>query len=65
MAKIKTTFPLSFFDEEDRVLRVSKDTKRRWAIILDLYAEFKRVCDKHGIKFFAISGTLIGAASNG
>ena len=65
MAKIKTTFPLSFFDEEDRVLRVSKDTKRRWAIILDLYAEFKRVCDKHGIKFFAISGTLIGAARHG
>lgn len=65
MATLKTAFPASFFDEENKILRVSKDTKRIWAVNLDLYAEFKRVCDKHGIKFFAISGTLIGAVRHG
>ena len=30
-------------------------------IILNLYAEFKRICDKYSLKYFAISGTTIGA----
>lgn len=62
MAEMKMSFPPSFFEEEDKVLRVSSDTKRVWAVELDLLAELQRVCSKHNIKFFAISGTLIGAA---
>ena len=65
MATIKSTFPDSFFNDEDMVLRVSRDTKRLWAVELDLLAELKRVCEKYDIKFFAISGTLIGAARHG
>ena len=63
MAKTNIILPASFYEEEKRGdTLVSKDTKRLWAVELDLFQELKRVCEKHNIKFFAISGTLIGAA---
>lgn len=31
-------------------------------IVLDVYKEFKKLCDKHSLRYFAISGTTIGAA---
>lgn len=30
-------------------------------IVLDLYKEFKKVCDDNGLRYFAISGTTLGA----
>lgn len=31
------------------------------SIILDVYKEFKRICDEKGLRYFAIGGTCIGA----
>ena len=31
-------------------------------IVIDLFKEFKKLCDKHSLRYFAISGTTIGAA---
>lgn len=33
-------------------------------IILDVYKEFKRICDENGLRYFAIGGTCIGAIRN-
>jgi lipopolysaccharide cholinephosphotransferase len=62
MADIRLTLPSAFYEPEERALLVSAETKRLWAVELDLLAELQRVCRKHGIQYFAISGTLIGAA---
>lgn len=39
-----------------------KDAKKLQAEILKIYKEIKRVCDKNNIKYFAIGGTMLGAA---
>lgn len=31
------------------------------SVVLDVYKEFKNICDKHGLRYFAIGGTAIGA----
>ena len=31
------------------------------SIILDIYRDFKKICDIHHLRYFAISGTTIGA----
>ena len=54
-------FSKEFFQPESRELIVSASTKRLWAVLLDLYAEFARVCKKNDLKFYADSGTMIGA----
>lgn len=41
--------------------RVSADRKCIWAVELDLLAELQRVCEKHGLHYYANGGTLIGA----
>lgn len=35
--------------------------KEVWAVELDLLAEFDRVCKKHGLKYIASGGTMLGA----
>lgn len=40
----------------------SEDLIRVHEILLDLYKEFRRVCKKYGLKYYANGGTLIGAA---
>ena len=62
MAETRLNLPSTFYEPEERALLVSAETKRLWAVELDLLAELQRVCRKHDIQFFAISGTLIGAA---
>lgn len=57
--------PNSFYEEEDRTIRVSARVKRLWAVLLDLLVEFDRVCAKHGIKYVADGGTLLGAVRHG
>lgn len=50
-----------FFKEEERCgFIVSEKMKRIWAIELDLYLEFSKICDKYGLRFFVIYGTLLG-----
>lgn len=40
---------------------VSVLLKKIWAVELDLLREFKRVCEKHHLKWYATFGTLLGA----
>ena len=40
---------------------VDENRKKIWAVMLDLFYELKKVCDKLGIEFYASGGTLLGA----
>lgn len=40
---------------------ISTEMKKIWAVELDLYNEFKRVCGKYNLRYFAFCGTLLGA----
>ena len=51
-----------FFKEEVRCeYIVSAEMKRIWAVLLDMYLSFAEVCEKYGLKYFVIGGTLLGA----
>ena len=51
-----------FYKEEMRCgWKVDQKTKRVWAVQLEMLDEVERICKKHGLKYFADSGTLIGA----
>ena len=56
----------SFFEDEEREgFYVSSMMKRYWAVQLKVLAEINKVCEKHGIKWFADCGTLLGAVRHG
>ena len=62
MIDLKIDLPDGFLDEEIRCgYLVTTEMKKVWAVMLDLLAEFDRVCKKHGIKYFASGGTMLGA----
>lgn len=62
MVDLKLEIPDSFWKEEERCgYRVSEETKRIWAVQLDLTNELLRVCKEHNLTIFADSGTLLGA----
>lgn len=62
MVDLKINIPEGFLEEEERCgYIVSKQMKEVWAVLLDLLAEFDRVCRKHHIKYFASGGTMLGA----
>lgn len=53
----------TFYEEEVRCDHlVTKEVKALWAVELDLLDQFKRICDKYGLKYYAAGGTLLGAA---
>lgn len=61
MEKLKLQFPEHFFEGEERCdYYISPEMKKVWAVELDLLNEFMSVCDKHGIKYFAGGGTMLG-----
>lgn len=41
--------------------KITKARRAVWDVELDIFAEFKRVCEKHNIKYFAFGGTMLGA----
>ena len=41
---------------------VSSDRKKVWQRWLELWQEVDRICRKHGLKYWAAYGTLLGAA---
>ena len=56
----------SFFEDEEREgFFVSSMMKRYWAAQLKVLAEINKVCEKHGIKWFADCGTLLGTVRHG
>ncbi len=62
MVNLNIELPDNFLDEEKRCdYVISSDMKKVWAVELDLLVEFDRVCKKHGIKYFASGGTMLGA----
>ena len=62
MVNLKLKLPPDFLKEEERCgYLVSGQMKEIWAVELDLFAEFDRVCKKHNITYFASSGTMLGA----
>ncbi len=44
---------------------VTTDMKKLWAAQMGLLKELQRICQKHGIKYYAIEGTLLGAVRHG
>lgn len=62
MVELKLALPESFLEEEVRCgYTVSKKMKEIWAVQLDLFAEFDRVCKKYNITYIASGGTMLGA----
>jgi len=62
MLPIRLNLPEHFLDKEIRCgFTVSHEMKKIWAVELDLLNEFQRVCQKYNLKYFADSGTTIGA----
>ncbi len=60
--KQRIYFPNDFFQGEVREgFFVEKKMKCAWAAQLEVLAEIDRICKKHGIRYFADSGTLLGA----
>ena len=58
----KIKFDESFFEEEERCnFHVSRKRKELWAILLDLWQEFDRVCRKYNLTYYLDGGTLLGA----
>ena len=55
-------FDESYFEGETRCdFYIEPMMKRAWAAILEVLAEFDRICKKHDLKYFAYWGTLLGA----
>ena len=32
-----------------------------WDALYEIYEEFAKICDKHGLRYYAFAGTLLGA----
>lgn len=51
-----------FFKDEVRCdYLVSAKMKRIWATLLDMYLSFSEVCDKYGLRYYLVWGSLLGA----
>ncbi len=49
-------------DEMRNGFLVTSHRKKLWNVQLGLIKEFARICEKHNLRWFAIGGTLMGAA---
>ena len=52
-------------DEMRSGFLVTSHRKKLWNVQIGLIKEFERICKKHGLRWFAIGGTLLGAARHG
>ena len=51
-----------FFKDEVRCeYLVTEKMKKIWAINIDLYLEFARICDKYKLNYYGYGGTVLGA----
>ena len=54
--------PEEFFREEERCgYLVTEKMKRVWAVELGMLHRFAQVCERHGLRWYAMGGTLLGA----
>jgi lipopolysaccharide cholinephosphotransferase len=61
MINLKTDIPEGFLEEEERCgFVVKREMKEVWAIELDLFSEFDRVCKKYSLPYVASGGTILG-----
>lgn len=52
----------TFFNAENRCgYYVSAEMKKLWATEIEVLEVFKRICQKHHLRYFAAGGTLLGA----
>lgn len=59
-------FPKDYFEDEVRDgFYVPSMIKRAWAAQVEVLKEVTEICDRHGIKFFAEWGTMLGAVRHG
>lgn len=59
-------FPKCFFDDEVRDgFYVNGMMKRCWSAQLEVLSEVDKICRRHGIRWFADCGTLLGAVRHG
>lgn len=59
-------FPDSYFEDEVREgFFVPGMMKRSWAAQLEVLADIIKVCDRHGLSYFAEWGTMLGAVRHG
>lgn len=66
IAAKRTGHPAVFFRDEVRSgFYIPTAIKQGWAASLDVLAEIDRVCEAHGIRYFADWGTLLGAVRHG
>ena len=55
-------FPNGFYQQEERCgYTVPVAMKRVWAVELDLLEKLQDVCERHGLRYYACGGTLLGA----
>lgn len=60
------THSIDFFRDEIRNgFYIPTAVKQSWATALDVLNEVDRICQKHGINYFADWGTLLGAVRHG
>lgn len=52
-------------DEMRSGFLVTSHRKKSWNVQIGLIKEFDRICQKHNLRWFAIGGTLLGAARHG
>ena len=56
-----TLTPEFFVPEVRDGFYVSETRKKIWAVEIDMLLEFDRICRKHGLKYFLLFGSLLGA----
>jgi phosphorylcholine metabolism protein LicD len=60
------TFPASFFEDEVREgFYITSMMKRYWASQLKVLSFIAQICDKHGLRWYAEYGSLLGAVRHG
>lgn len=58
----KGEIPSDFLNEEVRNgFLVTAERKKLWMVILDLFLEFKRVCERYNLRYYPCYGFLLGA----
>ena len=54
--------PKKFWEESlECGYRITSNMKKVWAVQLDLYKEFSRVCEENNLSYFTDGGSTLGA----